>query len=254
MRKNQLNQVVSFQLISTTDGSNVTTGTPAVFVTLDAGTQSTGAGTTTHEGNGQWSYVPTQAETNGDHAAYTIVLAGAVSQTVNVYPVAFNPADSVRMGLTSLPNAAADAAGGLPISDLGGLDMDALNDAAVRLTSARAQVLDDWINAGRLDAILDAIKADTASGGIPKNAAFPGFEFPMVLSSDHYTAATGLTVTGQRSIDGGAFANVTGTISEVGSGVYQGDLSAADTNGDTITYKFSGTAADDSIITVITRS
>lgn len=34
--------------------------------------------------------------------------------------------DSVRAGLTALPNAAADAAGGLPISDAGGLDMDAL--------------------------------------------------------------------------------------------------------------------------------
>ncbi|MHC4984178.1 MAG: hypothetical protein ACYTF6_13550, partial [Planctomycetota bacterium] len=33
--------------------------------------------------------------------------------------------DSVRAGLTALPNAAADAAGGLPISDAGGLDMDA---------------------------------------------------------------------------------------------------------------------------------
>ena len=36
--------------------------------------------------------------------------------------------DSVRAGLTALPNAAADAAGGLPISDAGGLDLDALNE------------------------------------------------------------------------------------------------------------------------------
>jgi hypothetical protein len=39
--------------------------------------------------------------------------------------VAFNPLDGVRLGLTALPNAAADAAGGLPISDAGGLDLDA---------------------------------------------------------------------------------------------------------------------------------
>ena len=69
--------------------------------------------------------------------------------------------DAVRGGMTALPNAAADAAGGLPISDLGGLDLDALNTAAVRLTAARAQVLDDWIDAGRLDLILDLIAADT---------------------------------------------------------------------------------------------
>lgn len=64
---------------------------------------------------------------------------------------------------TALPAAAADAAGGLPISDAGGLDLDALNTAAVRLTAARAQVLDDWINAGRLDAILDIIAADVVN-------------------------------------------------------------------------------------------
>src|SRR5574343_547425 len=36
-----------------------------------------------------------------------------------------DPYDGVRLGLTALPNAAADAAGGLPISDAGGLDLDA---------------------------------------------------------------------------------------------------------------------------------
>lgn len=40
--------------------------------------------------------------------------------------VAYDPFDAVRAGLTALPNAAAAAAGGLPISDAGGLDMDAI--------------------------------------------------------------------------------------------------------------------------------
>lgn len=39
--------------------------------------------------------------------------------------------DSVRGGMTALPNAAADAAGGLPISDAGGLDLDGRLDADV---------------------------------------------------------------------------------------------------------------------------
>lgn len=41
--------------------------------------------------------------------------------------VAYDPFDTVRLGLTALPNAAADAAGGLPISDAGALDLDALD-------------------------------------------------------------------------------------------------------------------------------
>lgn len=49
-----------------------------------------------------------------------IVIGGRV-RLVNA-----NLEDSVRLGLTSLPNAPADAAGGLPISDAGGLDLDAL--------------------------------------------------------------------------------------------------------------------------------
>jgi len=40
--------------------------------------------------------------------------------------VDYDPQDTVRLGLTALPNAAADAAGGLPISDAGGLDLDNL--------------------------------------------------------------------------------------------------------------------------------
>lgn len=41
--------------------------------------------------------------------------------------VNYDPEDGVRLGLTALPNAAADAAGGLPISDAGGLDVDTQN-------------------------------------------------------------------------------------------------------------------------------
>lgn len=41
--------------------------------------------------------------------------------------------DGVRAGLTALPNAAADAAGGLPISDAGGLDLDAIKAATDEL-------------------------------------------------------------------------------------------------------------------------
>ncbi len=66
------------------------------------------------------------------------------------------------LGGTALPDAVADAAGGLPISDAGELDMDALNTAALRLTVARAAILTDWINDGRLDLLLDAVATAAA--------------------------------------------------------------------------------------------
>ncbi len=69
--------------------------------------------------------------------------------------------DAVRGGMTSLPNANADAAGGLAISDAGGLDMDAKLANTNEVTAARMGALTDWINGGRLDLLLDAIKAIT---------------------------------------------------------------------------------------------
>ena len=84
---------------------------------------------------------------------------------------------------------------------------------------------------------------------IKKNATFSNFEFLMVLTSDHVTPATGLTVTGERSIDGAAFAAVAGAIAEVSNGIYQFDALAADTNGDVITWRFSSATADDTFVT-----
>jgi hypothetical protein len=86
-------------------------------------------------------------------------------------------------------------------------------------------------------------------GAVDKNAAFSNFEFLMVDSTDHVTPKTGLVVTGTRSIDGGAFAAVTGTIAEVANGIYQFDALAADTNGDLITWRFISATADDVFVT-----
>lgn len=58
-------------------------------------------------------------------AVVSIVGTGLDPTSIEFVLIAFNPRDGVRLGLTALPNAAADAAGGLPISDAGGLDLDA---------------------------------------------------------------------------------------------------------------------------------
>ena len=71
---------------------------------------------------------------------------------------------------TAVPAAAADAAGGLPISDAGGLDLDAKLANTNEITVARMGALTDWIDGGRLDLIVDAILVDTGTtldGRIP---------------------------------------------------------------------------------------
>jgi hypothetical protein len=90
MYRNTAGQIVAAQLVAKADGTDVTSGTTTVYVTLDGGTQSAGSGTVTHEGNGTWNYAPTQAETDAGHAVFTFVNSAAVSAAINVYPTVLN--------------------------------------------------------------------------------------------------------------------------------------------------------------------
>ena len=106
---------------------------------------------------------------------------------------------------------------------------------------------------------LQAIK-DFVTGNIlpAKNTAFSNLEFLFVAASDHVTPVTGASGTAvTRSIDGGAFGAGTGTLAEVSNGIYQYDASAADMNGDIITFRFTASggtpgAPDDCFVTVKT--
>ncbi len=79
-----------------------------------------------HIGNGYYRLdVPDAAFATG---VTGVLIQGTVTGMVvigcYVHLVDVDDQDAVRMGMTALPNAAADAAGGLPISDAGGLDLD----------------------------------------------------------------------------------------------------------------------------------
>lgn len=143
MKKNVAGQYICAQLVSATDGSAVTSGTTTVYVLGDGGTQGTGGGTVTHEGQGCWSYAPSQAETNYDHVAYTFVNTSAVSATVQTYPTFPQTGDSfARMG----------APAGASISaDIAGVQSDT-NDIQTRIPAA--------LVSGRIDASVGAMATD----------------------------------------------------------------------------------------------
>src|SRR5438128_4923972 len=87
--RNTAGQKIGAQLASATDGSPYTTGPVSAFITLDAGTQTAGTGgTCVHEGEGYWTYSPSQAETDGILCAYTFIGSGAVPQTVQIFSTA----------------------------------------------------------------------------------------------------------------------------------------------------------------------
>jgi hypothetical protein len=100
----------------------------------------------------------------------------------------------------------------------------------------------------------DQITTRITSLKFDKSVGLNNFEFFMVQSGDHVSPATGLTVTAERSIDGGPFAACTNAVTEVGSGVYKLNLSPFDMNGDVITLKFTAPGADQRTITIVTQA
>lgn len=116
---------------------------------------------------------------------------------------------------------------------------DTIGDLALHLTSIGADPSD-------VSCIV------IANSNIKKNQALSAFQFPMLDSTDHFTPKTGLTITAQRSINGGAFASCANSATEISNGMYKIDLAATDLNGNVITLRFTATGGDPRLITIIT--
>lgn len=85
---------------------------------------------------------------------------------------------------------------------------------------------------------------------VKKNVAIPKFSFYMELTAGG--PATGKTVTVQVAKDGGAFATVTDTVTEMANGFYEVDLSATEMNADVVALKATATDCVQRNITFIT--
>lgn len=96
------------------------------------------------------------------------------------------------------------------------------------------------------------VSAVAITSNTKKNQALNGFTFAMTDSTTH-GAKTGLTVTAERSKDGGAFAACSNSVTEVGNGLYTIDLSATDLNANTVALKFTATGADQRMFTIVTQ-
>lgn len=97
---------------------------------------------------------------------------------------------------------------------------------------------------------IELVEQDPQGIALARNKAFTGF--PFTLRDAVGRLITGVTVSiAKRSIDGGSFSDLTNAPAEIGLGLYKVNLTAAETNGQQITYAFGGTGADTSLITVI---
>jgi hypothetical protein len=92
-----------------------------------------------------------------------ITSSAAAASPMEFILVAYDQNDGVRLGLTALPNAAADAAGGLIVSDAGGLDADAQRADV-------AAILVDTSEIGAAGAGLTALATQASVDDLPTNA------------------------------------------------------------------------------------
>lgn len=149
MKKNVAGQTIGVQMVSASDGSAFT-GTVSALVTGDAGTQTAGGGTVTHEGNGYHSYSITQAETNYDHVAVTFTGTGAIPATVQVYTTFPQTGDSfARLGAPAGASVSADVAA--VKTQTAAIEVDT-QDIQSRLPAA--------LVSGRIDASVGAMAAN----------------------------------------------------------------------------------------------
>lgn len=103
-----------------------------------------------------------------------------------------------------------------------------------------------------LDEQVSTVNNNVLALRVNKNTALNNFKFGMTDDINH-EPATGLTVTAQRSIDGGAFAACVNTPIEISNGAYKINLVASDLNGDVIMLRFTAIGADDVLLTIITQ-
>lgn len=135
------------------------------------------------------------------------------------------------------------------ITSNGGTTVPQTGDSFARLGAPAGASVSADLAAVKVDTAAIKAKTDSLPEAIKKNQALAAFEFLMVDTADHVTGMTGLAVTAEVSIDGGAFAACTNSPTEVAFGVYKIDLSAADLNGNVITLKFTAAGADATILT-----
>ena len=186
MRKNTTGQYVAFQAISKTDGSDVITGTPVVYYTIDGGTQAQTTATAVHEGNGQWSVALSQAETNGDHIVFSFVLTGAVTQTVNVYTL---DADLTNLDVAVSTRSIFDASTDTVTTDAASRTASQA-DVSSLATAASIAALNDF------DPVNDVVARVTLVDTTTSNTDMRGTDGANTVAPDNASIAAILTDTG----------------------------------------------------------
>lgn len=138
---------------------------------------------------------------------------------------------------------------------LTGVDTGFIGDLVYHVTAASGGPLDfaDQVQATIFtDLNLDVSGNVAINSSVKKNQALNGFMFVMTSATTH-APQTGLPVLAQRSLAGAGFAPCANSVTELSNGIYSINLAAADTNANSIMYRFTATGADDLNMFILTQ-
>jgi hypothetical protein len=158
--------------------------------------------------------------------------------------ISLDPAGNLFVDVASWAGANAASVGGLPIVYTSNTVTATVIGGTIATVSGNV--------VGTVGSVTAPVTIATGQLTIKRNTALSGFTFPMYNGTGG--PQTGLTVSGEVSIDGAAIVNTVNSPTEVGQGVYSLNLSPADVNGTVITFIFTASGASTTIITVITQA
>jgi hypothetical protein len=115
LRKNVAGQFVHIAAVNASTGAALTGATISMRRCLDGTFAAGGATITEDTGLGFYKVALTQADTNGNDIGYFFTATSMIPVQLTCITTAADPTDTVRFGLTALPNAAAGANTGLPV-------------------------------------------------------------------------------------------------------------------------------------------
>jgi hypothetical protein len=215
-RKNTGSQYLTFVLTTAAGNTAITGATPTIVRSIDGAAQAAVTGAITELGGGQYQLALSAADTNGNDIGYLITASTAKPQVIAITTTAADPSDSVRFGLTALPNAAAAASGGLLIngSNTGTVTLAALSvTGAVTFGAAFGVTGTTTLNA------LTVSNATTLTGAVSLGSTlavtgattFAAVSTSGTLTLNALTVSNATTLTGAVSL--GAALAIAGTLS-----------------------------------------
>jgi hypothetical protein len=232
-----------FFMVDSTDHVSGKTGlSPTVTISKSGAAFGSPAGSVTEIANG-WYKVAGNATDSGTLGPLVLHATGTAADATDAMfeVVSYDPQDSVRLGLTALPNAAAGANGGLPTGDASGrVDVSKLAGSAIQQTGGFIKSIE---SAKRQIWYVAASGGNDSNSGLLRSAPFatiahaqavanPGDTIWMVAGTYSTTISSsvnGIIYQGD-GYDSTVVTSGSGTFANSGNGVALKDVTITTTN------------------------